>query len=252
MRLTILGSGTMVPSKGRYPSSYLFEHEETQILLDCGALTLTRLLEHDVDFQSISAVCITHFHSDHFSHLMPLVHARFVDDLYEGQSHRELSIFAPETFSERWQKLREVFWPEPKEDYPLRVCEGPMPDVARVGQMHIRSFPVRHVQWFPSVGYRIEAEGKALAYTGDLGPEQSEETLQGLAEADLLIIEAAAPKPSESHLTADQAVQLGKRVGAKRIVLTHLRDSIISLAEDVAAREPNLVTLAQDGLTFDL
>jgi ribonuclease BN (tRNA processing enzyme) len=249
MKLTILGSGVAVPRLGRYPSAYLLQTEGATMVLDCGPFLLTRLLEHQIDFQELTAVCVTHFHPDHFAHFMPLVTARFVDDIYEKRNHRELTVLAPATFQERWQKLREVSWPEP-EEYPLRVYEGAQ--TVKIGDLSIQSFSVTHVPWFPCVGYRITQGGKTLVYTGDLGSQQTEETFTALAGADVLLIEAGAPASSQTHLTAQQAVAIGKKAGAKKIVLTHLRESIIAMAQQEAAQNPNLVVVAQDNLEIEI
>lgn len=72
MRLTILGSGTMMPTQRRYPAAYLVEEGDAKLLLDCGHLTIARLIERGIDPHSITTVGITHFHTDHFSHLLPL------------------------------------------------------------------------------------------------------------------------------------------------------------------------------------
>lgn len=251
MRLIVLGSGGAVPTRTRYPSSYLLEHGATRVLVDCGYLAIARLLERNIDFQSIAAVAITHFHPDHLSHLLPLVHARFVDDLHEKRAHRPLAVFGPASLGERWRKLREVFWVEPHEEYPLELHEGA--GSHSVGDIHLEPFPIRHVPWFASVGYRFTVGSARLAYTGDLGPKQDDEFFETIRGVDVLLIEGSAARPSsETHLTAAEAVAFGRKADAKRVVLTHLRDSIIELAQREASAHPDFVTVAEDGLTIDL
>jgi ribonuclease BN (tRNA processing enzyme) len=250
MRLTILGSGTMMPTKNRYPAAYLVEEGNTKLLLDCGHLTIARLIERGIDLHNITAVGITHFHTDHFSNLLPLVHARWVDDMVQQKEQRPLTIFGPATLEERYKKLREVMWPEPTESYAVTFVEGVVS--RKVGNLALLAFPVQHVQWFPSVGFKIVAGGKSLVYTGDLNSEQGSQFEDDIRDVDLLLIEADAVRPSKTHFTAEQAVQLAQRCGIKRVVLTHVREDRIEQIRAIVAQHANLLTLAEDGMTIDL
>lgn len=251
MKLTILGSGTTVPTKQRYPSCYLVEHDNTRILLDCGPLSMARLIENGIDLHSIDAVVITHFHPDHFSGLLPFVHARFVDDLYKEREHRELTVIGPHSLKARWEKLRSVFWME-RETYPLTLKERSAPAHDRVKIFTFFTFPVRHVSWFHSIGIRIMGGDKVISYTGDLGFEQDEKFHQSLLNSDILLIEAASARPSRTHLTAKDAVVFGRQAMAKKIVLTHLHDACLAMAQAEAQEDPEHITVAQDGMVFDL
>lgn len=250
MRLTVLGSGTMMPTKSRYPSGYLLEYNGTKLLLDCGHLTLARLVEHGTDLHRIDAVAITHFHTDHFGHFLPLVHARWVDDTHAGRAHRPLTVFGPASLEQRWQKLREVSWPEQKELYPLTFHEGP--HTAQFGDLTITAFPVRHVQWFESLGYRVQAGGRMLVYTGDMHADQGPEFESAIAGVDLLLIEAGAAIPSPTHLTAEQVVALAQRCRLKFVLLTHIRADLEKQVRAVAGEHPDLLRVAEDGMTIEI
>lgn len=251
MRLTILGSGTMMPTKKRYPSSYLVEKGETKLLLDCGHMTIPRLLEREIDLHSITHVCITHFHADHFSHLLPLVQARWVDDMVRQQDHRPLVVYGPQTLTERFGKLREVMWPEPKESYAVSFMEGE--GEYSVGQLKLKVFPVQHVPWFQSVGYRLTTGGKSLVYTGDLNNDQEERFYKDIEGADVLLIETGAlTSVSKTHMTAEQAARLAQRCGIKRVILTHIREDSLPRVRETAAGLAGLVTIGEDGMRVEV
>lgn len=254
MKLTILGSGTMMPTANRFPSSYLLEIGQTKMLLDCGPLAIARLLEMNIDPQSITAIGMTHFHTDHFGGLLHFIHARFVDDKVYGRSeHTPLTIFGPETLEERFKKLREVMWVEPTESYPITWGEGVQE--TPMENFQVSTFPIRHVEWFKSVGFKIHAEGKSLVYTGDLCEEQDARFEQELQGVDLLLIEAGAltpSTPSKTHARATYALELAKRNGIQRVVLTHIHESRIPGIEMVIAEHPNLLTLANDKAIIEL
>ena len=250
MRLTILGSGTMMPTQRRYPAAYLVEEGDTKLLLDCGHLTIARLIEHGIDLHSITAVGITHFHTDHFSHLLPLVHARWVDDMVQQKQHRPLTVFGPATLEERFKKLREVMWPEPTESYAVSFVEGAVSH--KVDNLALMTFTIQHVSWFPSVGFKVIAGGKSLVYTGDLNSEQGVQFEEDIRGVDVLLIEAGAVRPSKTHFTAEQAVQLAQRGGVKRVMLTHVREDRVAQIQPLITQYPDLLTLAEDGMAIDL
>ncbi|HBE90325.1 MAG TPA: hypothetical protein DDW41_03900 [Candidatus Andersenbacteria bacterium] len=250
MRLTILGSGGMMPTKNRYPAAYLVEEGDTKLLLDCGHLTLARLIERDINMHDITAVGITHFHADHFSNLLPLMQALWVDDMILQKEHKRLTVFGPSTLEERFNKLREVMWPEPNESYGVEFVEGIVN--RKVGSLVLDTFDVQHVPWFSSVGYKVSTGGLSLVYTGDLSGEQGKEFEDNVRGADLLLIEAGAVQPSKTHLTAEQAAQLAQRCSIKRVVLTHVRDDQAARVKAVIAKYPDLMTLAEDGMMVDV
>jgi ribonuclease BN (tRNA processing enzyme) len=250
MRLTILGSGGMMPTKNRYPAAYLVEEGDTKLLLDCGHLTLARLIERDINLHDITAVGITHFHADHFSNLLPLVQARWVDDMILQKEHKRLTVFGPSTLEERFNKLREVMWPEPNESYGVEFVEGILN--RKVGDLVLDTFTVRHVPWFPSVGYKVRAGGASMVYTGDLNNEQGKEFEDNVRGADLLLIEAGAVQLSKTHFTAEQAAQLALRCGVKQVVLTHIREDRLPRVRETAAGLADLVTIGEDGMKVEL
>jgi ribonuclease BN (tRNA processing enzyme) len=74
-----------------------------------------------------------------------------------------------------------------------------------------------------SLGYRIEAGGSVLAYTGDSGP--SDEVVKLAEDADLFLCEATW-KHSDGllpfHMSAKQAAEHAARAAAGRLILTHI------------------------------
>ncbi|TCD47962.1 ribonuclease Z [Chlorobium sp. N1] len=85
----------------------------------------------------------------------------------------------------------------------------------------VRSAPMRHS--VPTIGFRIETEGKTLAYCPDTGYCDSAVELS--KDADLLIAECAF-RPGEEderwpHLNPESAARLAHDAGAKKLVLVH-------------------------------
>ncbi len=206
-----------------------------------------------VDLHSIRAVCITHFHTDHFADLLPLIHARYVDDIDTHTAPRPLTILGPRTIQERIEKMRDAMWPE-KEQYTMDGKEvATSEDAVTVGDVIITPFPVRHTAIFPSVGYRIAVgKKKSLAYTGDVGGGEQEEAFEeGIKGADHLIIEAGAVKQSAGHLTVEQAIALAARLDVKHTILTHVAENRVAEVRTQIADKPT-VDLAEDSMRVTL
>ena len=65
LNVTILGSGSPVPSNVRFSQSTLVEAGNDKFLFDLGRGVTIRLGQLGISFREISASFITHFHSDH-------------------------------------------------------------------------------------------------------------------------------------------------------------------------------------------
>lgn len=250
-KLIVLGSGGMVPTAERYPSGYLVECGGTRLLLDCGPLTLARLAEYGIDIHSIDAVAVTHFHTDHFAGLLPLVHARWVDSRLSGHEVVPLTVAGPATLKDRWAKLREVCWPEPQEEDHVKFIEAPHGTV-QVGAIGVTAFRVEHVPWFSSLGYRINVGDRLVVYTGDVGSRHPfADLVEQCRQADVLLIEAGTMVKSANHFTVGQAVQLHTEAESRRTVLTHLRgEDLTVISESISTY--NGIETARDGMEIEL
>ena len=79
-----------------------------------------------------------------------------------------------------------------------------------MGPFDIRAFEMAHVG-VEALGYRIEAGGAVLAYTGDTGP--CDAVIEMARDADVLMAEASYQDASELlpfHLSARQAAEHAK------------------------------------------
>ena len=72
-KLTIIGSGSAVPTVGRGVTSQYLNFNERHILIDCGEGTQLQLRRYKVKFQRISMIFISHLHGDHYLGLVGLL-----------------------------------------------------------------------------------------------------------------------------------------------------------------------------------
>ena len=221
-KITILGSGTMVPTKRRNPAGFLVEADGKKILLDCGFGTIRRLADLGCALEDLDLVFISHFHTDHFGDAFPLIHSRWVNDIYKSKHNKPLLFLGPGSLAKRFKLWRKIFWVEPKENYPVYFKEGTVK--IKTGKLTIRTFAVKHVPWFKSVGIIFSYKGKKIVYTGDIGSKHNfEELVKTVKGADLLITEAACEKPTPNHYTIAQVKELKSKSKVKKVLIVHVR-----------------------------
>src|SRR5919199_267549 len=73
MQLVVLGSGTSVPHPARAPAAHWLQTAGGSLLLDCSAAAIHRMAEERLDWASLDAIWISHFHLDHVGGLAPFL-----------------------------------------------------------------------------------------------------------------------------------------------------------------------------------
>lgn len=64
--VTILGTGSAIPTKDRFLSGQVVNHEEHLFLVDCGEGTQIQLRRFKKSINRISGIFISHLHADHY------------------------------------------------------------------------------------------------------------------------------------------------------------------------------------------
>ena len=188
----------------------------------------------------IDAVLYTHDHVDHvygLDDLRPLCfHAR-----------RKIPLYCEERVEAR---IRRAF------DYAFEEkppAGGGVPDVVferittepfELLGTRIVPLRLRHGPW-TVLGFRFGG----LAYCTDTNgiPDESWPLLEGV---ETLVLDGLRPRKHPTHFSIDEAVQVARRVGARRTLLVHMSHDV--LHAEIAARLPPGVELAYDGLEVPL
>lgn len=71
--LTILGSGSALPTRENFPTSQLIDIRDKQFLIDCGEGTQIRLRQSGMKLNRLGHIFISHLHGDHCFGLPGLV-----------------------------------------------------------------------------------------------------------------------------------------------------------------------------------
>jgi ribonuclease BN (tRNA processing enzyme) len=253
MELTILGSGTGVPTKKRGASGYLLRVQECRILFDSGPGTIGKLAQIGVGLHELDAVFYTHFHPDHSLELGAIIFA-LMNPSFDGEIE-SLRVVGPPGLRRFYEGLKGLYggWVTPS-SYRLHLEEvAPTGDEIQVGPVRISAWKMVHND--ESQGYRVTGPGgESLAYTGDtdIGPD-----LIKLARGvDVLVCESSHPDGHHvaGHLTPRRAGRVAREAGCARLVLTHFypdcegRDLVAQCRKEFEGE----IVLAEDLMTISI
>ena len=233
MKLTILGSGTCVPSLKRNAPGYLLEAGEFQALVDCGSGTLLQLEKAGRSYKEIDAVFITHRHPDHFADLIPLIQALIATPDFKRE--KELFIIAPEGFREYYNITVRSLLSGVELDF-IRIVE--IYNKLDLAPFQISTAKTVHSE--DSIAYRFEHNGKAIVFTGDADYDQGVIDLS--KNADLLITDCSFPDGMKvkGHLCSRECGLIAEKAGAKKLVLSHI----------YPADSPDIKRITESGKAF--
>jgi ribonuclease BN (tRNA processing enzyme) len=221
LEITILGSGTCVPSLRRSSCALLMKAGDFNFLFDCGAGTMGRLLETGMNIHAIDAIFLSHFHPDHTGELASFLFATKYPN--PGQRRKPLKIVAGKGISRFYKGLKQAYgeWIALASNL-MQIVELDTSDPDRriFGPVIVDTAPMAHNP--ESLGYRVTARGGASAvYSGDT--DYTEALIALARHADLLVCESALPDGMNvsGHLTPSLAGKIATRAKVSELVLTH-------------------------------
>jgi ribonuclease BN (tRNA processing enzyme) len=225
MQLQFVGCGDALGSGGRLNTCFHVTGSRVNFLIDCGASSLPGLKRLGIVRDDIDLILITHFHGDHFGGLPFLL----LDAQFTRRS-RPLIIAGPTGIETKLAQLMETLFEHSSKTRPrfdLSVVELTSEKSRSFGEVKVTPYPVVHGEsGGPFLAYRIEAEGRVIAYSADT--EWTETLIPAAQNADLFIAEAYYyDKVVKNHLTLKTLEAHLPAINAKRLVLTHMSDDML-------------------------
>lgn len=238
MRLMITGTGTPMPQLNSAGPGQLVEINGERWQVDCGDRTTSQLMGAGVNPAEVVNLLFTHLHSDHTHGLSQFV----MGGWYLGR--RALSVRGPEG-TKRFLKalFDDAFGFDIRQRYTfgmpregienMEVSEfGAGTVLERPGYRITACLTPHHVE---NYALRFETGGQDLVLSGDTG--YSADVAKFSEGAHTLVHEATRvantlrpghtphPDAPKYHSTPEQAAQVAKEAGVKRLVLTHFRSA---------------------------
>lgn len=217
--LTVVGCGTAAPDGERVCSGYLLETEDTRILFDCGPGVVHGMARHDLPWQRITHVALSHFHTDHIGDVPMLLFALQYGMLPARTA--PITIIGPRGLRERLQAMKQAFGNYVTDaSFGVGVHEIAPDTPFQAGAAELSVARTRHTE--ESIAYRISTRDCTIGYTGDTGPcDDLGDFLYGVDE---LIAECSLPDEQALaiHLTPVSLAALARRARPRRLIVTHV------------------------------
>jgi ribonuclease BN (tRNA processing enzyme)/uncharacterized protein YhfF len=255
MRVTVIGCSGSYAGPDSTASSYLVQadHEGRtwSIVLDLGNGALGPLQRH-LDPAELDAVFISHLHPDHCVDICGL----YVTRKYRpgGAVPGQLDVHAPAGAADRFALMYHgLEHAGMSAEFAVHALGDAV--ATTVGPFTVTAYRVNHP--VEAYGFRVEADGAVLAYTGDT--DETDALTPLLTGADLALVDSAFVDGRDDakgiHLSGRRAAQAAVAAGGiSRLVLTHIpawNDPEVCRAQ-AAAVWPGALELAAQGSTWTL
>jgi len=244
MQLRFVGCGDALGSGGRFNTCFHVTGSSVNFLIDCGASSLPALKRLAIARDDIDLILITHFHGDHFAGLpFLLLDAQFT------RRTRPLVIAGPEGIATRLAQVMEALFQnssKTQQRFDLSVVALKPLEMRSFGAVDVTPYPVVHGEsGGPHLAYRVEAEGRVIAYSADT--EWTETLIPAARDADLFIAEAYYyDKAVKNHLSLKTLEAHLAEIKPKRLILTHMSDDMLGRLGALAYEA------ASDGMVVDI
>lgn len=249
MRVTFLGTNGWYDTGTGNTVCTLVESKDYFLVLDAGNGIYK--LDHHVPDRSTKPICLflSHFHLDHIIGLHILNKFKFKQGLrIYGQPGTKavLDSIIAQPYTLPLEKL----------SYKVDVHE--LSEGSHNLPFKVEAKFLQHAS--PCLGYRIELDGKTVAYCPDTGFCQN--AIELARNADLLIAECAYKSGQADagwpHLNPESASQVAREANAKKLALFHFDASRYTTLQDRARAQKEAqktfgdTIAAEDGTTIEL
>jgi len=205
LKVTLLGTGYPRPVMERFGPSILIEAGKEKLLFDCGRGVTQRLYQLKVPFGEVTALFLTHLHSDHIVGIPDV----YLTGWLLGRT-TPLRVWGPAGTAEMMSHLEQAYQ---FDIHTRRDVDEKLPGQGAVvvakdieqgvvyqnNDLRVTAFAVDHSPVKPAFGYRVDYAGHSVVLSGDT--RYSENLIRFSQGADILIHEVIDP---EAYLAGDR------------------------------------------------
>ncbi|MEB4209597.1 ribonuclease Z [Mycobacterium sp. 94-17] len=250
IEVTLLGTGSPIPDPNRAGPATLVRAGGQAFLIDCGRGVLQRAAAVGVGAAGLSALLLTHLHSDHIGDLGDVLITRWISTFAPDPA--PLPIIGPPGTAEVVAATLNAF----RHDIGYRIAhhsdinEPPAVDVHEFTDgpvwdrdgVAIRAAATDHRPVAPTIGFRIHYRGASVVLAGDTVPCAGLDELA--AGAGALVhtvirkdIVTAIPQQRlrdicDYHSSVEEAAATAARAGVGTLVMTHYVPALVPGQEE--------------------
>ncbi len=246
--ITLLGTGSPMIDPNRAGPSTLVTAGDSVFLVDCGRGVLMRAAAAGVGAGNLTALLLTHLHSDHITDLSDVITTRWVTTFTptplpiigppgtKAVVDATLAALAPD-ISYRIHHHADITEPPA-----IEVHEYTSGQVWDNGGVRIIAAPTDHRPVEPTLGFRVEHDGVAVVLAGDTVPCAGLDELAKGANAlvhTVIRADLVQQMPVQRirdildyHSSVEQAAGTAARAGVGTLVLTHYVPPLVPGQED--------------------
>jgi len=252
IRVTLLGTGTPAPTIDRFGPSTLVEAGGEKLLFDCGRGVTQRLWQRHIPLSALTAVFLTHLHSDHTVGIPDLWLTGWLAAPF-GNRTRPFRVWGPAGTREMMSYLEKAYQADIRSrlhsyqavptlagvGLPLQGISIQAEDISQgvvyeSNGVKVTAFDVDHGPGGikPAFGYRIDYGGRSVVISGDT--HGNENLIRFAKGADVVVHEVAMAKDEllrksatarhiiGGHTTPEAAGTVFAQVKPKLAVYTHV------------------------------
>ena len=292
LHVVLCGTGSPLADANRAQACTVILAGSEFVIVDAGSGSMRKVASNNLPMQNLSAILLTHFHSDHIGDL-----GEAMMQSWAAGRTQKLNVYGPSGV----EKVVAGFTQAYALDTDYRVLhhgEETMPRsaAAAIAQpiklksddaaalvferngLKVLAFKVNHDPVTPAYGYRFEYKGRVVVISGDTA--KSANLAKHAVGADLLIheviaknlVEFAAKNFEKSgnkrrakmasdiinyHTSPTEAAEVAATAKVETLVFTHLVPTLIPQTEPAFTRGVSeifkgKVVIGNDGMRFDL
>lgn len=239
IEVTLLGTGSPIPDAHRAGPSTLVRAGGQTFLIDCGRGVQQRLVGAGTGANALSALLLTHLHSDHIADLGDVIITRWVTNFAPDPA--PLPIIGPPGTAVVVDATLKAFG----HDIGYRIAHHRDLNDPPAVEVHeytdgtvwdregvtIKAGPTDHRPVEPTIGFRIEHADASVVHAGDTVPCESLDELAAGAGALVHtvirkdLVEAMPMQRirdiCDYHSSVEQAAATAARAGVGILILTH-------------------------------
>lgn len=246
----LLGTGSPIPDANRAGPATLVRAAGQTFLVDCGRGVLQRATAVGVGANGLTALLLTHLHSDHIADLGDVIITRWVTTFVPDPP--PLQIIGPPGTADVVESTLRAFGfdigyriahhADLTGPPPVEVHEHTEGVVWDQDGLTILAGPTDHRPVEPTIGFRVSLDGASVVLAGDTVPCASLDELASGADALVHTVirkDLVAQMPMQRirdildyHSSVEQAAATAARAGVGTLVLTHYVPALVPGQED--------------------